>query len=159
MIYNNTIYVGKNEKVDLVLHSNWKGWARGTYLYNNIFYVEGMAQFSYALSRKNDGAHVTVPGFGRSKQNIFDSNVYYGVLPHDDPHGLTSDPRFANPGSATTGRQTVAGYSLLLGSPAINSGRVVAHDGGKDFLGTRVPSCGGVDRGALENENCQGASQ
>lgn len=153
-IYNNTIYVGKNEKVDLLLHSNWKGWSTGTYLYNNIFYVEGAGQFSYALSRRSDGAHVTAPGFGKSKQNIFDSNVYYGVPPPDDPHGLTSDPRFANPGSASNGRQSVTGYSLLSGSPAIDSGKVIADDGGKDFLGNRVPSCGGVDRGALENQKC-----
>jgi hypothetical protein len=159
MIYNNTIYVGKNEKVDLLLHSNWKGWATGTYLYNNIFYVEGVGKFSYALSRKNNGAHVTAPGFGKSKQNVFDSNVYYGVPPANDPHGLTSDPRLAGPGTATNGTQTVAGYRLLSGSPAIGSGRVIADVGGRDFLGMRVPSCGGVDRGALENGNCPGTRQ
>jgi hypothetical protein len=162
MIYNNTIYVGKNEKVDLLLHSSWKGWATGTYLYNNIFYVEGMGQFSYALSRRNDGAHVTAPGLGKSKQNIVDANVYYGVPPPkgtDDPHGMTSDPRFVSPGSATNGRQTVTGYSLLSGSPSIDSGKVIADDGGKDFLGRKVPTCGGVDRGALENKKCPGARQ
>jgi hypothetical protein len=158
-IYNNTIYVGKKEKVDLLLHSNWKGWASGTYLYNNIFYVEGAGQFSYARSRKSNGAHVTAPGLGKSEQNVFDSNVYYGVPPADDPHGLTSDPRLAGPGTATNGRQTVAGYSLLSGSPAIDSGRVIQEDPGRDFLGAKVPSCGGVDRGALENENCPGSAR
>lgn len=158
-IYNNTIYVGKNEKVDLLLHSNWKGWATGTYVYNNIFYVEGKGQFSYARSRQSNGAHVTVPGFGESQQNVFDSNVYYGVPAADDPHGLTGDPRFATPGTASNGRQTAAGYSLLSGSPAIGSGRVIANEGGRDFVGAKVPSCRGVDRGALENENCPGARQ
>ena len=155
-IYNNTIYVGKNERVDLLVYSNWKGWAAGTYLYNNIFYVEGVGQFSYALSRRNNGAHVTAPGFGKSQQNIFDSNVYYGVPPPtNDPHGMTSDPRLASPGSATNGRQSVTGYSLLSGSPAIDSGKVIADDGGKDFLGNRVRFCGGVDRGALEKQKCR----
>jgi hypothetical protein len=154
MIYNNTIYVGKDEKVDLLLHSNWKGWATGTYLYNNIFYVEGRGMFSYARSRRSNGAHVTAAGFGKSQQNIFDSNVYYGVPSADDPHGLTGDPHLASPGASTTGRQSVAGYGLLPGSPAIGSGRTISDDGGKDFLGARVPSCHGVDRGALENENC-----
>lgn len=159
-IYNNTIYVGKNEKVDLLLHSNWMGWATGTFLYNNIFYVEGVGQFSYARSRSTDGAHVTAPGFGKSKQNVFDANVYFGVPPpndphvQDDPHASTSDPRLASPGSAINGRLNVTGYTLLSGSPAINSGKVIADGGGKDFLGVTVPSCGGVDRGALENQDC-----
>jgi hypothetical protein len=155
MIYNNTIFVGKNEKVDLVLHSNWRGWATSTYLYNNIFYVEGKGQFSYARTRKNDGAHVSTPGLGKSEGNIFDSNVYYGVVaPADDQHGLSNDPALASPGAATTGRQTVTGYGLLSGSLAIGSGRVIADDGGRDFLGAKVPSCRGVDRGALQNEDC-----
>jgi len=157
MIYNNTIFVGKNEKVDLLLHSNWRGWARGTYLYNNIFYVEGKGQFSYAHSRGSDGAHVTARGFGQSTGNIFDSNVYYGtVAPADDQHGLSSDPDFVLPGVATSGRRTVTGYSLRSGSPAIGSGGAIADHGGRDFLGAKVPSCHGVDRGALENEDCPG---
>jgi Right handed beta helix region len=154
-IYNNTIYVGKDEKVDLVLHSDWKGWANGTYLFNNIFYVDGAGQFSYAISRKKDGAHVTQPGFGRSTQNIFDSNVYFGVSAADDPHALTSDPRVARPGEATEGRQTAIAYTLRSDSPAIDSGKVFSDGGGKDFLGIVVPSCGGVDRGALEYDACQ----
>lgn len=156
-IYNNTIYVGKNEKIDLLLHSNWKGWATGTYLYNNIFYVEGTGQFSYARSRKSDGAHVTAPGFGKSKETVFDSNLYYGVAPANDRHGLSGDPRLAGPGGAAKGRETVTGYALLSGSPAIGSGRVIVDNGGKDFLGENVPSCHGVDRGALENEQCESA--
>lgn len=154
LIYNNTIYVGKNEKVGLLVHSNWKGWATGTYLYNNIFYVEGAGAFSYALSRKNDGAHVTAPGFGKSKENVFDSNIYYGVPSPNDPHGLTSDPHLAGPGTAKEGRRTVTGYHLLPGSPAIDSGRVLEKNGGRDFAGTNVPSCHGVDRGALESADC-----
>ncbi len=136
------------------MYSDWKGWAAGTYLYNNIFYVEGAAQFSYAISRKKDGAHVTKPGFGQSKQNVFDSNVYFGISAADDLRPLTSDPRLVNPGGATNGRHTATGYKLRSGSPAIDSGQIISDDGGKDFLGIRVPSCGGVDRGAFEYDAC-----
>jgi hypothetical protein len=159
LIYNNTIYVGKDEKVDLVLHSDWKGWATDTHFYNNIFYVVGAARFSYALSRKKDGVHVTAPGAGESKQNVFDSNVYYGIPPADDAHALTGDPRLAAPGAATNGRQTLTGYSLMPGSPSIDSGKSISGDGGRDFAGVKVPSCGGVDRGALESEACAGAAK
>ena len=156
-IYNNTFYVGKSEKTDLVLYSDWNGWADGTYLYNNIFYVEGSAQFSHAVSRNSDGAHVTAPGLGNSHNNIFDFNTYYGnVKPPDDSNALTSDPMLVSPGSAALGRQTVTGYRLRPGSPAINSGKPIEGSEGRDFLGTKVPWCGGVDRGALESDICSG---
>lgn len=53
-----------------------------------------------------------------------------------------------NPGRATIGRQTVEGYRLLAGSPAIGSGKAIADNGGKDLFGAKVPSCVGIDRGA-----------
>jgi Right handed beta helix region len=154
-IYNNTIYVGKNEHVDLLLQADWKGWADGTYLYNNIFYVDGSAQFSHGVSRNPDGAYMTAPGFGSSKNTVFDSNVYYGHLkPADDAHALTSDPLLVSPGIAGVGRQTVLGYELRANSPALNSGKTIAHSE-RDFLGTPVPSCGGMDRGAFESDACK----
>jgi hypothetical protein len=169
-IYNNTIYVGKNENVSLLLQSDWKGWAAGTYLYNNIFYVEGTAQFSYGLSRAKDGAYVTAPGFGNSEDTVFDSNVYFGkidfgkvnlgkvnlgkVQAASDIHGLIGDPVFTSPGSAKLGRNAVQGYSLRPRSPAVNSGRAIANSGGRDFFGNPVPYCGGVDRGAIESLDC-----
>jgi hypothetical protein len=66
LIYNNTIYVGKDHQVDLVVNSDWNGWAGETYFYNNIFDVEGSAQFSYAVSRASNGAYSTKTGFGQS---------------------------------------------------------------------------------------------
>jgi len=154
-IYNNTIYVGKNEKVDLLLFSDWGGWSSKTYLYNNIFYVEGSGQFSYAVSRAGDGAHATAAGFGQSRENVLDYNIFYGnVKAAEDPHALTTNPLLADPGRAGTGRKTLAGYRLRAASPAINSGKMVEHDGGIDFFGNAVPACGGVDRGAVERESC-----
>ena len=155
LIYNNTFYVGKGEKVGLVLHSDWNGWADGTFLYNNIYYVEGAADFSYGLSRANDGEYTTAPGFGNSKNNVFDYNIYFGnVRPPADSHALTGDPMLSNPGSAGLGRETLAGYRLRPGSPAADSGKTINGSGGRDFFGTVVPACSGVDRGAVETSHC-----
>jgi hypothetical protein len=155
LIYNNTFYVGKNEKVGLLLHSDWGGWAEGTFLYNNIFYVDGAADFSYGVSRGDDGAHKTAPGFGSSKNNVFDSNLYFGnVKPMDDAHALTGDPMFVSPGGGGVGRESAGAYRLRPGSPAMDSGRLIDGHGGKDFWGTVVPSCGRVDRGAAEATQC-----
>ena len=154
LIYNNTIYVGKNENVDLVLHTNWTGWASDTVAYNNIFYVEGKGQFGYGVSHNDDGSFNTAPGPGESTNNIYDYNVYHGVKPADDLHAMTSDPLLKSPGSAGIGRMSAAGYALRVHSPAIDSARKMENDGGKDFVGTPVPQCGAPDRGALESRDC-----
>jgi hypothetical protein len=156
LIYNNTIYVGKDENVDVVLHTDWTGWATDTYFYNNIFYVEGTARFfSYGVTGNRDGSYDTAPGAGKSTNNVFDSNIYFGgVAMPQDPHALTSKPLLIAPGSAATGLRSVSGYGLRSGSPAINSGRSIDSNGGRDFGGNPVPSCGGIDRGAMQATGC-----
>jgi hypothetical protein len=159
LIYNNTIYVGKDENVDVVLHTDWTGWATDTYFYNNIFFVEGTARFSYGVSGNPDGSYVSAPGPGKSTNNVYDYNVYYGLQPADDPHALAADPLLLNPGQVGIGRSTVAGYALRGGSPAIDSGRTIENNGGKDFAGTIIPQCGAADRGAFESHQCSGHQQ
>jgi len=154
-IYNNTIYVGKDDTVDLIRHSDWTGWASDTYIYNNIFYVVGKAQFAYGIKGNEDGSFVTAAGPGRSTNNVYDSNVYYGVEPAPgDTHALTADPKLAAPGRAGSGLASTSGYGPLRGSPAIDSGKGIDQNGGKDFFGTAVPQCGGTDRGAVEANDC-----
>jgi hypothetical protein len=155
LIYNNTIYVGKDEDVDIVLHTDWTGWATDTYFYNNIFYVAGKARFSYGVSGNQDGSYVSAPGPGKSTNNVYDYNVYYGVPAADDPHALTSNPQLINPGRAAIGRKTVSGYALQKNSLAIDSGKMIENNGGKDFSGVTVPRCGRVDRGAMEATACR----
>jgi len=155
LIYNNTIYVGKGESSDLILHTDWTGWASETYIYNNIFYVEGKGQFGYGVKGNDDGSYDTAPGPGKSVSNVYDSNVYYGLEPAPgDAHALTSDPMFAAPGHGGLGLSSANGYVLLRGSRAIDSGRTIDQNGGKDFFGTVVPLCGGTDRGAVELKDC-----
>jgi len=158
-IYNNTFYVGRDYQVDMVLDSDWHGWAVDSYFYNNIFYVEGSARFSYALSRAPDGAYATAPGFGQSKINRFDSNLYYGNIARpEDVHALTASPKFRAPGQGGLGRLTLSGYDLQPGSPARGSGKALERakekNGGHDFAGNPTPACGGTDRGALQAQDC-----
>lgn len=154
LIYNNTIYVGKDENSDVILHTDWTGWASDTYIYNNIFYVEGKAQFGYGVTGNDDGSYVTAPGPGKSTNNIYDYNVYHGVNPAEDSHALAVDPLLQNPGHAGIGRATATGYMLRSHSAAIDSGKAIENNGGKDFAGTAVPQCGAADRGAFESREC-----
>jgi hypothetical protein len=153
-IYNNTIYVGKSEKVDQVLWSDWKGWSDKVSFFNNIFYVDGVAQFSYGISRGKDGAYVTAPGFGESRNNVFAYNTYFGRIESvgTDVHGLTSDPLLLNPGHADVGIDSAAAYALRPGSPAIASGRPIDRSGVKDLFGTPIPTSERVDRGAIQSK-------
>ena len=154
LIYNNTIYVGKGEDVDVVLHTDWTGWAADSYFYNNIFYVEGTARISYGVTANPDGSYASAPGPGKSTNNVYDYNLYFGMKPADDPHALTADPLMVDPGHAGVGRNTASGYAPREGSPAIDSGKTIENSGDKDFLGTTVPQCGAVDRGAIELPSC-----
>lgn len=154
LIYNNTIFVGK-EDVDVVLHTDWTGWDSDTYFYNNIFYVEGKGQLGYGVTGHDDGSCTTAPGVGKSTNIVYDSNMYYKVNGFTDARAITADPLFVHPGSGGVGRSTLAGYALSKNSLAIDSGKIIDHNGGKDFLGTTVPQCRGVDRGAIEFRDCR----
>jgi len=154
LIYNNTIYVGKGEHSDVVLHTDWTGWASDTYFYNNIFYVDGSAEFGYGVKGNPDGSYDAASGEGKSSNNVYDYNLYYGVKQQHDPHAMTGDPKLKDPGHGGTGRSTLGGYALRANSEAIDSGKAIEGNGGKDFNATKVPQCAGVDRGAMESTEC-----
>ena len=155
LIYNNTIYVGPDHEVDLVLQTDWSGWAKRTSFFNNIFYVEGSAQFAHGTSRDPDGAYHTAPGFGESSENIFDSNVYFGhIAPLEDSHAQTSDPMLIAPGTGAAGRPSISGYHLKPISPSAKNAKQIENNGSRDFWGVQVPSCGGISRGASQLEAC-----
>jgi hypothetical protein len=155
LIYNNTIYVGKGENVDVVLHTDWTGWASDTHFYNNIFYVEGTAQFGYGVTGNADGSYASAPGPGKSMNNVYDYNVYYGLKPADDPHAIAANPLFVDPGHAGVGRSGLSGYALRDNSPAIASGKMIGGNGATDFFGSSLDQCRAIDRGAVQSRNCR----
>ncbi|MCR4694276.1 MAG: discoidin domain-containing protein [Pseudobutyrivibrio sp.] len=135
--YNNTAYLDSNMSTDIVGAVDLGGNHRNLYAYNNIFYNLGSGGYD----------------MGGSTGNHFDYNVYYGNHPSSepsDPHKITANPRFVNPGAAGIGRDTAVGYKLQANSPCIDSGKVIANNGGQDFWGNPVPTGSGVDRGACE---------
>lgn len=157
-IYNNTIYVGPDRRMDILLFGNWKGWSSKASFYNNIFYAAGEAQFSYGVSRAANGAYTTRSGQGPSTGNTFHSNSYFDIdATPKDPSAIYEDPKFVAGGSARWGLLTLHGYDLKPGSPAQSSGMTIAENGGRDFWGTVVPSCG-VSRGAIQSNNCRTVS-
>ena len=138
LVHNNTVYVPEHANVRIVGSGNWDGYAKDTYFYNNVIVNHGIGGYELGLSTNN----------------VFDSNLYFGNHPTSilamDANAVTSDPQLASPGSATIGRDTVSGYQLLQGSPALASGRVIPSNGGLDYWGNAVPAASSPNIGAYE---------
>ncbi|MBA2936978.1 Ig-like domain-containing protein [Paenibacillus sp. CGMCC 1.16610] len=133
-IYNNTIYVRPGLNPKIILHGDWGGFPDNTQYFNNIIVNHGSGGYK----------------FSDSTNTKFDYNLFYGNHPAtepSDPHKLTSDPLMANPGTALD-RDTVDGYLLKAGSPALNSGVLIASNGGKDYWGNPVSASAAPNRGA-----------
>jgi len=136
-IYNNTIYIGEGMAVDPIVYGNWGGFPDDTRFYNNVFYDLGTGDYYYSASTNN----------------AFDSNLFFGNHPAGepaDPHKLTADPLFADPGGAGLGISTCTAYQIDFTSPARDSGLTIAGDGGFDFFGNPVPLGLATDLGAHE---------
>ena len=139
-IYNNTIYVGAGLSPTIFGAHLWGGtggWANNTTYSNNIIYNAGNGTYS----------------LGGSTNNTFDANLFFGNHPAGepaDPRKITSNPLLQNPGSGGTGINTLDGYHLQAGSPAVGSGVVISNNGGRDFFGTALPA-GAPDRGAAQS--------
>ncbi len=134
-VYNNTVYIPEHLSPRIV--DERRDAVKTYYFYNNIIY--------------NASPTATYQWFDGNR--TFDYNIFYGYHPADepsDPHKLTSDPMLINPGSGSIGLDTVAGYKLQDGSPAIDSGMEVPGNGGQDYWGNPVPYNGTTDRGAHE---------
>ena len=106
--------------------------------FNNIFYLnKSTASFT----------------FGNSTNTAFDYNLFYQPLGGShpiDPHSISTNPNFVNPGSGTSGLNSLAGYKLQNNSPCINSATNITGAPTKDFFGTHVPTNGATDIGASE---------
>lgn len=130
-IYNNTFYIGENltRIVDGGSPSN---------LRNNIFY--------------NSSGKPSLAGWGNF---TYSNNLYYGFenLPND-VNKIVADPMFVDAGKGGSGTEgnpaidSLSGYALQAGSPAINKGVLIENNGGRDYQGN--PISGNPDIGAME---------
>ncbi len=131
-IYNNTIVIGKTQRIYAVLAGNWGGdWTENTRFTNNIFYVEGAAKFD----------------FGGMRQTVFERNLFYGNLQNrpQDAAAITEAPRFFRPNQSGAD-----GLRLQPGSPCRHAGRLIPHNGGRDFRQRPVPTDAPPTIGAMQ---------
>lgn len=142
-VYNNTVYIPPGSTTKVVDTLNWGGWAKNTTYTNNIIVNLGTGDYN----------------FGSSTNNVFDNNLFYGNHPQGvlnlDANKIVADPLLAAPGTGRIGRDTLGGYQLLSGSPAIGAGKIMANNGGQDFFGNPVPADSKPNIGAYEGAGLQ----
>jgi hypothetical protein len=132
-IYNNTVDIGPQAK-GWILYEKQNRYGYG--FYNNIIF-NASASTAYVFANAS---------------RAFEANLFYGAHPAGEPADARKsigDPRFAAPASVGDGLAGLGGYQLLPGSPALNSGRIMPGNGGRDFFGNPLYT-GAPDRGAYE---------
>lgn len=96
-IYENAIYTAPGSEVQMLLLSDWNGWANDLELRNNLFLSEGVARYGHQASRDyRTGAYGLRPGWGPATQVLFAGNVYAGThedRPQDDDANGPAAPR------------------------------------------------------------------
>lgn len=140
-VYNNVFFIG--EHVSPVIIRERSNTDHTYSFHNNIIYnrSEG-ATYRFAL-----------PGYKGVQNRTFGNNVFYGNHPKgepDDPAKITEDPLFVSPGLGSIGLNTLDGYKVRKGSPALRSGSVIPNNGGIDFYGNKVDSQKIPNRGLYE---------
>ena len=76
-IYRNAIYVGPGLDVQMVLVTDWEGWANDLVFRDNTFLVEGKARYGHQVSR-DKGDYEIGPGWGPAKGIVFEGNRFIG---------------------------------------------------------------------------------
>lgn len=140
------------------------------YIYNNtVFIPEHLSPLIISERREADKSYVfvnnliynlspTASYLWFNADRTFSNNLFYGYHPAnepDDPKKVIEDPLLLDPGSGGMGLETVSGYKIKTGSPAMNSGIVVPDNGGKDYFGntlssTEKPNIGFYNKGVTE---------
>ena len=123
-VYNNTVYIPANLSPIIISERNNGGGGTRTYTFNNniIYNLSSTASYDWTSSYSR----------------LIDYNCFYGIHPSTEPadsHKVTGDPKLVNPGSGGLGINSVSGYKIQSGSSCINTGKVIAGNGGLDYWG------------------------
>ena len=138
MAYNNTFYFGElpeGASARVFMNNGYTNGSADAKFYNNIFY--NLDDFD--LNTFNE------------LEIDWERNIFYGFdeVPSNDSTIITEDPLFVDPGTGEYGLDSVVGYKLQPGSPAIDAGMNIEDNGGRDYFGTPLVD-GMTDIGAAE---------
>jgi hypothetical protein len=115
--YNNTFYNKKEIGIHL---KNPTAKYPGMEFYNNIF--------------------VAPKGSYGNNSATWDNNLYFGhSCPAMDTNPVSGDPKLVNAGTAAEGMDGANDYRIQKGSAALEAGKIIEKNGGKDFWGNNIP--------------------
>lgn len=105
-VYNNTIYLGENQKPDFSIFSE------DTYIYNNIFVQTGSGIIgeNVDIDIQNNGEFIV-------SNNLFQGNINT-AFSNLDQNKLSGSPLFTNQGA-----KNIEGYQIQSSSPVIDAGK------------------------------------
>lgn len=91
VIADNVIRTAPGEDVQMVIATNWNGWAKDILLADNRFEAAGTARYGHETGRQG-GHYVLGEGFVPTPGIRFSGNVYAGqsIAPPPDPTGQTA---------------------------------------------------------------------
>ena len=79
LVHDNAVYIAPNAEVQVLLLSDWSGWADGLEVRDNLFHSEGVARYGYQISRNlQTGAYGIASGWGPATNIVFRDNRYLG---------------------------------------------------------------------------------
>lgn len=78
LIHHNAVYLGPGQDVQVLLLSDWSGWARDLELRANLIHSEGVARYGHQVSRTDRGTYGIGPGWGPATDIRFVGNRYVG---------------------------------------------------------------------------------
>ncbi len=139
-IYNNVFIIPEKPIKDndrtIVEMDNWGGpWPENTLFANNIFFVEGKADFFF----KDD------------KNTTFSNNCFYGDFENlpKDAAVIFENPEFVNHAARGNGFEILKNFMLKKSSPLIGKGLSIKNNTTKDIMGNSIKENPHI--GAIEN--------
>ena len=135
-VYNNTIYTNRGNPA---MFEQGADSSRSSILFQNNIFI-----------------HAGTGTFRAPKGCRFERNLYFGSG-HiaEDARKILADPRLLQPGGGRFGLDSVAGYKLLAGAPALRAGVLIPANGGRDYWGNLVSDSAPPHVGAFQGSPIQ----
>jgi hypothetical protein len=92
LIHDNAIFVPPGVEVQMVLATDWDGWADDVVIRKNRFYVEGRTSSGHQVKRHEDGRYDIGPGWGPATNIRMEENREISKIPRREWKGPSFDP-------------------------------------------------------------------
>lgn len=128
-VYNNVFYIGAGLS-PTIIKENQNNSHTYTYANNIVYNYGGSPLYNFVDNTAS-----------KTQTRSISKNIFYNTPSSSKISTSTNssqDPMFVSPGTGSNGLNTVNGYKLKPGSPALKAGTLIANNGGQDYFGLAV---------------------